>query len=83
MGYHGPKKGTPVIMKAGSLAVFSSRTLHHSSPNLSGDPRRVYYIAYSAIPMFNAENGEAYGHNTPFLKDAQRIDALALEEAMA
>lgn len=41
-------EGEPVIVKAGSIVIFSSQVWHRSSINQSSEPRRVYYAQYSS-----------------------------------
>ncbi len=59
VGYHGDDPGVPALVPAGSIAVFSSRTLHRSGPNTSDRVRRVYLAQYSAEPIMN-KAGDAY-----------------------
>lgn len=73
VGYQGDELGEPVIMKAGSLAIFSSYTLHRSGPNTNGQPRRVYYMAYTPQKMKIEGSDDLYGHNYPFLKDGKAV----------
>ncbi len=41
-----PDQGIPVPVKAGSLVVFWSLTMHKSSANISSGPRKAYIIQY-------------------------------------
>ena len=50
-GYFGPDPGDPVIMPAGSIAVFSSLVFHRSGANTTPRWRRVYLPQYSAHPL--------------------------------
>ena len=47
-GYFGPDPGDPVIVPAGSIAVFSSLVFHRSGANTTPNWRRVYLPQYSA-----------------------------------
>jgi ectoine hydroxylase-related dioxygenase (phytanoyl-CoA dioxygenase family) len=40
--YFGSDPGQPVVVPAGSIAVFSSTVMHRSGPNLTDEYRRVY-----------------------------------------
>ena len=53
IGYEGPDPGDPVFVPAGSLAVFSSQTLHRSGANTTHRMRRVYLAQYSCAPILN------------------------------
>ena len=48
IGYEGPDPGEPVIVPAGSIALFTSFTLHRSGANVTGKARRSYLIQYSS-----------------------------------
>jgi ectoine hydroxylase-related dioxygenase (phytanoyl-CoA dioxygenase family) len=47
VGYEGDDPGVPIVCPAGSIAVFSSVTLHRSGANRTDGTRRVYLIQYS------------------------------------
>jgi ectoine hydroxylase-related dioxygenase (phytanoyl-CoA dioxygenase family) len=53
IGYEGRDPGEPVFVPAGSLAVFSSQTLHRSGANTTKNMRRVYLAQYSCAPILN------------------------------
>src|SRR6478735_3979742 len=72
VGYHGEDPGDPVIVPAGSIAVFSSTCFHRSGVNTSPRPRRVYLAQYSPEPILNDE-GKPVIVAEPFLKDGQRV----------
>ena len=55
VGYHGGDPGDPVIAPAGTIAVFSSTTLHRSGPNRTDRMRRVYLAQYSGEPIVNPD----------------------------
>lgn len=71
VGYHGDDPGDPVVIPAGSVAVFSSVCFHRSGENRSPRMRRVYLTQYVAEPIINAE-GKVSGLVEPFLKDGRR-----------
>lgn len=53
-----PDQGVLVPVKAGSLAVFQSLTMHKSGANTSTGTRKAYIIQYSAAGLRHAETGE-------------------------
>ena len=55
VGYDGSDPGDPVIAPAGTIAVFSSTTLHRSGPNRTDRMRRVYLVQYSGEPIVNPD----------------------------
>ena len=71
VGYHGDDPGIPVIVPAGSIAVFSSTCFHRSGVNTSPKQRRVYLAQYSPEPILR--DGKPAILAEPFLKDGQRI----------
>ncbi|MBF0289715.1 MAG: phytanoyl-CoA dioxygenase family protein [SAR324 cluster bacterium] len=78
VGYEGDDPGDPVIMKAGSIAIFTSHTLHHSGANTCNEPRRVYYTAYSKELIYRKEDNQMNGVGTPFIKNGKRVTELTL-----
>ncbi len=50
-GYFGSDPGDPIIVPAGSIAVFSSLVFHRSGANTTSNWRRVYLPQYSAAPL--------------------------------
>jgi ectoine hydroxylase-related dioxygenase (phytanoyl-CoA dioxygenase family) len=76
VGYRGPDPGIPVNVPAGSIAVFSSTTLHRSGPNQTNRARRVYLPQYSVEPIMNPR-GELKGFAEPFLKNGQIVAGAA------
>jgi len=72
VGYHGDDPGEPVVVPAGSVAVFSSVCFHRSGENRSPRMRRVYLTQYAAEPIVNLE-GKLSGLADPFLKDGRRV----------
>ena len=71
VGYHGDDPGEPVIVPAGSIAVFSSTCFHRSGVNRSPKPRRVYLAQYSPEPILR--DGKPTILAEPFLKDGVRV----------
>ncbi|HWY81637.1 MAG TPA: phytanoyl-CoA dioxygenase family protein [Roseiarcus sp.] len=73
VGYFGPLKGTPVIAKAGSLAVFSSLTMHSSGANTTPRLRRAFISQYSPEPVLTADGAMLWANAVPFLKDGRSV----------
>ena len=57
VGYSGSEPGIPAIVPAGSVVLFSSLTLHRSSPNTTDRARRAFLAQYSSAPLLNPETG--------------------------
>ena len=57
VGYDGPEPGIAAIVPAGSVVIFSSLTLHRSSPNTTDAPRRAYLAQYSGTPIIDPATG--------------------------
>ncbi|CAN5805956.1 hypothetical protein BH09VER1_BH09VER1_49940 [soil metagenome] len=70
VGYFGRDPGLPVIVPAGSIAVFSSYVFHRSGPNLTDRLRRVYLPQYASWATFQ---GEPHGQGVPFLKEGKNV----------
>ncbi|MDQ0394368.1 phytanoyl-CoA dioxygenase family protein [Labrys monachus] len=73
VGYFGPAKGVPVIAKAGTLAVFSSLTMHSSGANLTPRLRRAYIAQYSPEPVLTADKTMLWGNAMPFLRGGAEV----------
>ncbi len=73
IGYHGDDPGDPVIVPAGSIVVFSSRTFHRSGANTTDNYRRSYLAQYSAEPIMNKDRTALWRRAEPLLKNGQRI----------
>ena len=74
IGYHGTDSGIPVIVPAGSIALFSSLTFHNSGTNTTPKMRRSYLAQYSAEPMGNDDKSKgATTLAVPFLKGGKRV----------
>ena len=72
IGYRGSDPGDPVLVPAGSIAVFSSLTFHRSGYNTTNKMRRVYVVQYVAEPMINPD-GSVQGFADPFLKGGEIV----------
>lgn len=73
VGYHGDDPGIPVIVPAGSIAVFSSVTFHRSGANATKGMRRSYLCQYSPEPILTADGTRTWALAVPFLRDGKRI----------
>lgn len=72
VGYDGDDPGDPVICPAGSIALFTSRTLHRSGANTTARQRRVYLIQYSA-GIIRRPDGRPWGRSECFLRDGRLV----------
>lgn len=61
IGYVGDDPGDPLILRAGSIACFSSTVFHRSGPNTTGRMRRAFVAQYSAQPILD-EDGSRPRH---------------------
>jgi len=75
VGYHGADPGMPVIVPAGSIVVFSSRTFHRSGANLTQKMRRSYLAQYSKEPIMTKDHTKLWAQALPFLQDGQTVTA--------
>ncbi len=73
IGYFGDDPGIPVIVPAGSIAVFSSVCFHRSGPNRTSKIRRIYLPQYSAEPIMSEDGTKLRAFAEPFLKDGQVV----------
>jgi Phytanoyl-CoA dioxygenase (PhyH) len=73
VGYSGPLEGAPVIAKAGSLAVFSSLTMHSSGGNSTPRLRRAFISQYSSEPVLTADGAMLWADAVPFLKNWKSV----------
>ena len=64
VGYDGPDPGIPAEVSAGSIVIFSSLTLHRSSPNVTDRQRRGYVVQYAGAPIIDPSSGEVRGMAT-------------------
>ncbi|MGI8867978.1 MAG: phytanoyl-CoA dioxygenase family protein [Mycobacteriales bacterium] len=67
--YFGSDEGVPVIVPAGSIAVFSSVVIHRSGPNRTDRMRRVYLAQYSGEVIMDRAGDKPWGSFEPFLAD--------------
>jgi ectoine hydroxylase-related dioxygenase (phytanoyl-CoA dioxygenase family) len=72
VGYFGKDPGMPIILPAGSIAVFSSYVFHRSGPNLTDKLRRVYLPQYASTVILN-KNGQQQGQAVPFLRNGEIV----------
>jgi phytanoyl-CoA hydroxylase len=68
-----PDQGIPVPVKAGSIAVFYSLTMHKSGVNRSKGPRKAYIIQYSKAGLKNARTGEALTGKIPLTRGGATV----------
>ncbi len=66
IGYAGLESGELITMEAGSVAVFSSTSLHRSGPNTTDQQRRVYLAQYSSEPLMSS-SGKLWAQAVPFV----------------
>lgn len=67
VAYEGDDPGIPVIVPAGSIALFSSHTLHRSGANVTGSPRRSYLIQYSREHVLKPDGSLWGGRGEPVI----------------
>jgi ectoine hydroxylase-related dioxygenase (phytanoyl-CoA dioxygenase family) len=72
VGYFGKDPGIPVIVPAGSIAVFSSYVFHRSGPNLTSKLRRIYLPQYSPVVIRDMK-GNQTGQAAPFLRNGKIV----------
>lgn len=72
VGYEGDDPGVLVEAPAGSVAVFSSTTLHRSGANTTGHVRRAYLAQYSAAPI-RSTSGALWGQAVPFVANGRCV----------
>lgn len=82
VGYEGDDAGELCEMPAGSVAVFSSTSLHRSGGNTTNRPRRAYLTQYTAAPIY-AANGDLWAQAVPFVADGRKVYAPAADVAKA
>lgn len=67
-GADDPDQGVRVPVKAGSMAVFLSRTIHKSGVNRSRGIRKAYVIQYTQAGATSLITGEPVGGQTPIAR---------------
>ncbi|MYD99572.1 MAG: phytanoyl-CoA dioxygenase family protein [Gammaproteobacteria bacterium] len=72
VGYEGDDPGVLVEAPAGSVAVFSSTSLHRSGANTTRQLRRAYLTQYSREPL-RSSNGDLWGQAVPFVADGRFV----------
>ena len=72
VGYEGDDSGVLVEMPAGSVAVFTSTSLHRSGANTTSRLRRAYLTQYTREPL-RSSNGELWGQAVPFVSEGQYV----------
>lgn len=73
VGYKGDDPGIPALVPAGSVVVFSSRTLHSSGVNTSSKVRRSYLAQYSKEIIRTKDGERNWGQAVPFWQDGKRV----------
>lgn len=73
VGYFGDETGIPVPLKKGSMAVFSSLTLHKSGPNLSDGARKAYIMQYIPAEARNGETGVPFTDRMWVARDGEAV----------
>ncbi len=73
VGYHGSDPGDLVIVPAGSIVVFSSRTFHRSGANQTNKMRRSYLAQYSMEPIMTRDNSKYWAQAVPFLQKGEPV----------
>lgn len=72
VGYTGDDPGIPVVVPAGSIACFTSHTLHRSSANTTDRMRRVYLAQYSTTQIRSGD-GALRALAVPFLRNGANV----------
>ena len=80
VGYEGEDPGELCEMPAGSVAVFSSTSLHRSSANTTRRLRRAYLAQYSIEPI-RSSNGDLWGQAVPFVANGRLVYDAAADDA--
>ncbi|CAF3735669.1 unnamed protein product [Rotaria sp. Silwood1] len=76
LGYFGNDPGVEVVCPAGSIVVFSSLTLHSSSPNRSDFLRSAYNVQYAPVPLMS-EDQKSFRHKAdPFIIQSKTNEEL-------
>ncbi|MCZ6618653.1 MAG: hypothetical protein O7E57_11020, partial [Gammaproteobacteria bacterium] len=68
----GDDPGELIEVSAGSIAVFSSTSLHRSTANNTPQQRRAYLAQYSREPIAHS-NGSMWSQAVPFMKAGKFI----------
>lgn len=68
-----PEQGVPVPLKAGSMAVFWSLTVHKSGLNVTDGVRKAFVIQYAVAGLKNAYSQEPVAGMTPVSRDGSAV----------
>ncbi len=68
-----PDQGVAVPVKAGSLAVFYSLTMHKSGVNRSSGSRKAYILQYSHANLKNLKTGEILADLIPLARRGEAV----------
>lgn len=68
-----PDQGVQVPVKAGSMAVFYSLTMHKSGVNRSKGPRKAYVIQYSVAGLKSLHTGEVLTGKVPVARNGMPV----------
>jgi hypothetical protein len=71
VGYFGDDPGIPVIVPAGSIAIFTSLNFHCSGTNSTSRMRRSYITQYTAEPLITFDGTKLWGSAEPFLRNGK------------
>ena len=77
IGYKGDDPGILALVPAGSIVVFSSRTLHRSGPNKTDKMRRSYLVQYSKEPILKKDGSGYWSQAVPFVRGGQKLNPVA------
>ena len=72
VGYEGDDPGELCEMPAGSVAAFSSTSLHRSGANGTSRWRRAYLTQYASEPIYSTA-GDLWAQAVPFVKDGELV----------
>lgn len=72
IGYTGDDPGELIEVSAGSIAVFTSTSLHRSTANTTPRQRRAYLAQYSKAPIHHS-NGSLWAQAVPFIEGGKRV----------
>lgn len=71
--YFGADPGIPIIVPAGSIAVFSSFVIHRSGANRTDRMRRVFTTSYSSEIITTADGARPWGQAEQFLRGGEIV----------
>ncbi|CAF0829230.1 unnamed protein product [Didymodactylos carnosus] len=76
IGYFGKDPGVEVLCPIGSIVVFSTLTLHCSTPNRSNTLRSAYNVQYAPVPLMS-EDGQTFRHKADLFVVDSKTDPQA------